>query len=313
MATAAQPKTGTFQPHIEAAREILHAPDFFGGPIHVPADFKWITTTDFQFSSAVQSDYPENNIVYGKLLRAGDDWHTRPTIVLIHGWNDEIGYAWRHPFQARLLHKRGLNVAMLELPYHMKRRPRTKGAVHDFLSEDLCCTVLAAKQAVNDVRSLLAWLHAQGSTRTGLLGVSLGGWLTGLVTCHEERVQFALLNVPVSRMDRVVNELPFCGLIRHSLKSAPSSGFSFEKLNLRSYRPKPRTEDILIVEAVDDLFACKDAIEEFWSAWGKPEIWRVNHAHISGLFSASLLKRQTDWIAAKAFEKNSRTSGSPLA
>lgn len=256
-----------------------------------------MTNEEFQFPSPIRSPWPENDIVYAKLQRTGDDWQRRPTIILIHGWNDEIGYALRHPYQARHFVKAGINAAMIELPYHLRRRPRRSGAVNDFLSENLYCTVLAVRQAVMDIRALLAWLREQGCQQTGLLGVSLGGWLTGLVSSHDDNVSFAVLNVPVARMDRVVNELPFTEPIRRSLRTAGENNFAikFDHLNLRCYKPRVPLDKILIIEAIYDLFACKEAIEEFWQAWGKPEIWRVKHAHITGLFAPGLLKRQVEW------------------
>jgi hypothetical protein len=136
-----------------------------------------------------------------------------------------------------------------------------------------------------------------------LLGVSLGGWLSGLVASHDERVQFAIMNVPVVRMDRAVQELPFCEPLRRSLRDVTQQQRTdFQKLNVRSYQPKAARENILIVEAVDDLFASREAIEELWEIWGRPEIWRVRHAHISGLFSGPLLKRQVKWLASKALQ-----------
>ncbi len=301
LACAAQPEACTFQPHCEEAHELLSHPDLLSAPVSAPEKVKWTSEQEFEFPSAVTSPWPENDVVYAKLQKCGEHWQEKPTVVLVHGWNDEIGYALRHPYQARLFLKAGINVAMIELPYHLKRRPRRAGAVNDFLSEDLRCTVLAAKQAVMDIRALLAWLREQGCSETGLMGVSLGGWLTGLVTTHDANVSFAVMNVPVARMDRVVKELAFTEPIRRSLKLAESKNLTvdFDGLNLRAFRPKAPVDKILIIEAVDDLFACKEAIEEFWAAWGKPEIWRVRHAHITGLFSPFLLRRQVKWVIAK--------------
>ncbi len=299
LASKAQAGAGTYPPNLEGAQELLARPDIFGEPVEAPAAVKWTSEEEFEFDSIVASPWSCNNRVYARLQRCCEEWQSKPTIVLVHGWNDEIGFKLRHPFQARRFLKAGFNVAQIELPYHLKRRPRGKGEVNDFLSEDLQCTVLAARQAVIDIRMLLAWLKKEGCARTGLLGVSLGGWLTGLVITHDHNVDFAVLNVPVSRMDLVVKDLAFAEPLRRSVKLAEEKKMvlNFEKLNLRSYRPKTPLDKILIIEAVDDLFASKEAIEEFWECWGKPEIWRVNHAHISGLFSARLLKRQIRWVA----------------
>jgi hypothetical protein len=300
-ATAAQPKAGTFPAQADEARELYAKPDLFDCPAGVPHDFKWCSETEFQFSSAIPSPYAQNNVVHGKLFRAGDNWQTRPAVVLIHGWNDEFGYTLRHPYLTKQFLKRGINVAMIQLPYHMRRRPRGNGAVNDFLSENLYCTIRAAQQAVSDIRMLLAWLNAQGCPSLGLAGVSLGGWLTGLVTCHDRLLDFVVMTIPVVRMDRVVNELEFCEPIRRSLGK---NHMDFGRFNLRTHTPRVPRENILIIEAIDDLFACKDAIEELWQTWGQPEIWRLRHAHISILFSLALMRRTADWVAGKMQESS---------
>lgn len=288
-----QPKTGIHPPNLAEARELLCRSDFFPATPKAPTDLKWVSKTDFQFTSSIGSRWPENNVVRGKLLRCGEDWKTKPTVILIHGWNDEVGYMFRQPYQARLLLRAGLNAAMLEMPFHVQRRPKGRGAVVDILSEDLLSNMLAVRQGFSDVRALLSWLEAEGCSRVGLWGASLGGWFSGLVSCHDERVRFAALTTPASRMDQVINDLPFCAPVRQSLNGG---SLPFDKLNLRSHRPKVPLEKILIVEGEDDLFISKNGIEEFWEAWGKPEIWRLRHAHITGIFWPPVIQRTVRWI-----------------
>lgn len=293
LACNAQPKPGRFPPRIDEARALLREPDFFGGPVTVP-DLKWSSTHDFQFPSPVASPWPETKTVYGKMYRCGENWADNPTVVLVHGWNDDLGYHFRHRYLAKQLLQAGINSAMVELPYHMQRRPSSPEAVQDFISEDLYCNMLAARQAVADIRSTVAWLDAQGCKRIGLWGVSLGGWLTGLTVSHDDLVRFALLQIPAARMDQVVMTAPFCAPVRHGLKG---DTFDFSQLNLRSYLPKVSRDNLLMIEAEHDLFVSKEAIEELWDLWGRPEIWRLPHAHISILVSLSTLKRGVGWIS----------------
>jgi len=71
-------------------------------------------------------------------------------------------------------------------------------------------------------------------------------------------------------------------------------------LNLVDHHPRSRPERILIVESIHDRFAPVETVEELWNAWGRPEIMRVNHGHISVLISLPVMKRIVNWIAAKA-------------
>ena len=301
LACAAQPKAGTFETCSTEALELLAQPDFFDRQISPLEEMRWKSDTNFEFDSAICSQWPECNVVHGKLFRCGDDWQSKPAVILVHGWNEEIGYRWRHPYLAKRFCEHGVNAAMLELPYHMQRRPRRGGAVNDFLSENLYCSVQAIQQAFFDIRALAQWLSHQGCPTIGLWGISLGAWLCGLTVCHDELIDYAVLTVPVARMDRIVRDVDFCAPLRRGMKDVE---FDFEKLNLTAYRPKVSRDNLLIVEAVYDLFSAPEAVEELWETWNRPEIWRIKHGHITGLFSPALLKRTVAWSVEKSFSRS---------
>jgi dienelactone hydrolase len=279
------------------AEKRLHAPDFFGDPVRAPRDLTFVTDRDFRFSSPIQSPWGRNNTVHGRLFRSAPDWQNKPTVVLVHGWNAETGYRVLYPYLAWRLVRAGVNTAMLELPYHSQRKPRGDDAIRNFLSADLVHVVGATQQAIADTRSLVAWLLAQGCPRVGLWGISLGAWLTGLIACADERLDFAVLQTPVARIDRVIDELEFCRAIRASLDGA---AIRLDRLNLATHRPRLSPENVLIVACQHDLFAPAETIEELWRAWNKPVIWRTRHGHISVLMSAPIMERIVDWIARRA-------------
>jgi dienelactone hydrolase len=294
MAARAMPQPGRHQPHAEEAAALLNDPDFFCDFVQSPGDFKFTGENAFEFQSEIATPWEGNNSVRGKFFRCDEEWKKFPTTILIHGWNDELGYQFRFPYLAGQLKRHKINTATIELPYHLQRRPRGPNAITNFISEDLWRMIEATRQSIADVRALVKWFHAQGCGNVGLWGTSLGAWLTGLIVCHEPLVNFAVLTTPVAKLERVINELAFCAPIRRSYEK---SKMDLAKLNLISHRPKAPRENILIQEAEDDLFAPKEAIEEFWNAWGKPEIWRLRHAHISVLMSVPVMKRTVNWIS----------------
>lgn len=279
------------------AEAILRRPDFFDAPIDAPPDFLLTNETGFRFTSLCPSHWQENNGVFGRLFRAGSAWQTRPCVVLLHGWNGERDYRWKFPWLAWLLNRRGVSAAMIELPYHGRRRPRRPDAPHNFISHDLAHTVSAAQQALTDIRALLAWLHAQGAPVLGICGTSLGGWLAGLLACHEPRLGFAALLTPVPRMDLAIAQLPFCEPIRCGLEKG---SLNLESLSLRAHRPMLSPKRLLLVEARHDVFVPAETIEELGQQWGHPHIWRVPHGHISVLLSAPVMIRMVNWLVACA-------------
>jgi pimeloyl-ACP methyl ester carboxylesterase len=281
----------------QEAAALLKQSEFLSRAVQAPADLYFFNAREFRFKSAVSTPWAENNVVYGKLFRAGKDWRTRPSVVLLHGWNGELGYYYQFPPLAWRLVRAGINVAMIELPYHARRKPAENGAIRNFISHNLHRMVEATYQATSDIRGVMEWLAKQGSPSVGLWGISLGAWLGGLVSCHEPATKFAVLMSPVVRMDRAVQDLPFCAPVRQSLAQVP---LPLDPFNLISYRPVPGLKHILMIESRFDLFAEVETIEELWEAWGRPDIWRLRHGHISILASPIVMERTVRWVAKRA-------------
>lgn len=296
LAANAMPPPGQHQPHMDEAVELLQHPDFFCDFIQSPNDLRFVDDNKFQFRSAISTPWDENNLVHGKLFCCSKDWQKFPSVILLHGWNDELGYQFRFPYVAKNLMQHRMNCAVIELPYHMQRRPHQPGAIKNFISEDLFRMVEATRQSIADTRALINWLGGQSDAPVGLWGSSLGAWLGGLITCAEPRLNISVLTTPVAELERGIGELAFCAPIRRSFDQ---SKLSLDKLNLISHRPKVPRDNILIQEGTDDMFMSIEPIERFWEAWGKPEIWRLRHGHISILMSPAILKRTVKWIAGK--------------
>jgi dienelactone hydrolase len=293
-AAARLPRSTGADAHVGEARRILESPDFFAE--NTPA--ATITFTggkNFRFPSAVTTAAPENNLVSGRISRCGKHWRDRPAVVLLHGWNDRFGYRYRFDWLARRFNRRGINAVAFELPYHFNRRP-SQGPVRNIISEDLGRSMEAIHQALADVNAMVQWLAGQGCPRISIMGYSLGGWLAGLVACHNPRVTSAVLVSPVSRMDRAIDELAFCALVREALLKQP---MDLSRLNLRSHKPRLTRGFILLVEAEHDLFVPAESTEELWHAWGNPELWTLSHGHITILASSDMMKRATKWVGMR--------------
>ena len=290
-------RSGRIEPgEIDRAEAILADDGFFTAEVSPADTLIFHGTHAFTFQSRVTTPWAENNVVHGKLYRAGKDWVSKPSVLLVHGWNGELGYYYQFPLIARLLNRSGLNAAMIELPYHARRRPSGNGAINNFISHDLIRMLEATQQAIADLRAVLAWLCAQGSPLLGMWGVSLGAWLTGLVTASDPAVRLAVFMSPVVSLDQAIRELPFCEPIRNSLGGRH---FDVQKLNLVNQRPHCAPEGVLIMESLQDLFAPPETVESVWKAWSEPDIWRLRHGHISILASVPMMLRVSRWIGRK--------------
>ncbi len=282
---------------LNQAESLLNQPDFFDCAVGAPPTLVFRNKHEFVFDSPRPSPWAENNLVWGRLYRCDDDpWAGRGTVIMLHGWNAELGYELAFPKLARQLNRAGINAAMIEMPYHGRRKPRQRDAARNFLSDDLAHILRGTQQALADARALLSWLEQQGCWHLGLWGISLGAWFSGLVACHDPRVRFAVLSTPVPRIDRLVAESLFCEPIRRVLQNRP---VSLSSLNLVSHQPLISPRSILIVESVHDLFAPLDTVEELWERWGRTDILRTRHGHISAMMSPMVTTRTLGWLTQR--------------
>jgi len=119
----------------------------------------------------------------------------RPAVILIHGYR-----CGQYPLEERLwpvqwLFDRGLDVALFVLPFHAVRSgPRSPS----FPGSDPRVTNEGFRQAVLDLRALVAFLRDRGSDAVGVMGMSLGGYTTSLLATLDERVAFAVPIIPLA-------------------------------------------------------------------------------------------------------------------
>jgi hypothetical protein len=63
---------------------------------------------------------------------------------------------------------------------------------------------------------------------------------------------------------------------------------------------------MILIEGIHDLFAERQPMRELWQKWQQPEIWRLPHGHISGLFVPGLTRRVLDWLQPRLDESFNR-------
>jgi len=295
MAAATMPRPDGRNQQLAEALQLIDSPEFIPPDVK-PAQVQFIGKDRLHFATPRPGPWVENNTVQGRIYRCAERWQERPTVLLLHGWNDAIDHYVRFPSMARQLNRHGLNAATLEAPFHFQRRPRQLGAWSNFLCPDILRVAEAARQAVAETRAFAEWLRLQGCRAVGLMGISLGGWLGGLTVCHDNRFACAVFLVPVARLDVLVEQAAFCRDIRQAWQGRP---VATGRLNLTELRPVIPKENILLIEAIHDLFVPPATTEELWRAWGQPDIWRLPSGHISVLYAPHLQHRIIHWMAPR--------------
>lgn len=292
-ATRSVPSTAEPFQELDRARALLEDADFSCSFIKEPPEIEFDSATCFRFPSHFSSRWPENDVVHGKFMRSGDG-RGRPTVLLLHGWNGELGYRYLFPYLGRRLCAFGINAMMIELPYHGKRRPRHNGRSLNLISGDLLQMLQATRQTLADARSAMAWVEQETGRPPALWGFSMGGWLAGLLACSSCPTDAAVLFTPITRMDRAIAELPFCRAIQDCIRGQP---LTLERVNLTEHQPWIDPRRILFVGSRYDLFAPLETVEECWQQWRGSELWRVRHGHISVLMSLIIMERVVRWLA----------------
>ncbi len=286
------PPANARKPRLEEALQLLQGPDFIPAETQ-PARLEFNPASSglhFRFPTPRPCGFAENNVVHGRLYRCAERWQDRPAIILLHGGRiDFINHCLGYPLVARRCHRASFNAATLQAPYHFRRRPRQPGSLR---SPDYLQFAEAMAQAVAEIRALTGWLLGEGCPAVALWGLSLGGWLAGLTACRDARLASVVLTEPgvgfdCSSRERVFwPERAFCSAIREAWQAQRSAlqTLNLTPLNLASSQPAIPKENILLIEAIHDLFVPKEAVEELWQAWGRPDIWRLPRGHVGLAF-----------------------------
>lgn len=120
----------------------------------------------------------------------------RPWVVVLHGHRMGEPRDLMLLGSFRLRKELGVDVAHLVLPMHGPRNRDRQS--QPFPGVDPIANFVGMAQAVSDARALLAWLRAEGASRIGVYGVSLGGHVTAMLAGLEPELDCVVAGVPTS-------------------------------------------------------------------------------------------------------------------
>lgn len=227
--------------------------------------------------------YVENLTVHARWFRGRTP---RPVAICLHGWGGGAYWLEERAFLVPYLDRMGLDAVLFQLPFHGQRAPRQaprSGAL--FPSAHVVRTNEAFGQAIHDLRGLAGWLRREGAPAIGVMGMSLGGYTTGLWASLDDRLAFAVPIIPAVSMS---------GLMwRHGGNSpqrreAEKLGISQDLLDgvFEVHSPLSRpvrlpAERLLIIAGRGDRITPPDQARTLWRHWGEPELHWFAGGHLA--------------------------------
>ena len=250
---------------------------------------------DLQFQSPYQPVNPREREAYGKHRRnriaharywrhEGD---ARPTLIAIHGFSADPYWLNEWFFELPRYFNMGCDVLLVTLPFHGRRKGRLAPfSGHGFFAGGISRMNEAFGQAIFDLRIFLDFLlEDQGAPSVGATGISLGGYTAALLAAVDERLSFAIPNVPlVSIADLVMEWHPISMATRGIMGALKLSLADIRKLvavhSPLSYPVKLPKERLLIIGGVGDRMAPPKHARLLWEHWDKPDIHWFAGSHL---------------------------------
>ncbi|MGB5695145.1 MAG: alpha/beta hydrolase family protein [Polyangiales bacterium] len=249
-----------------------------------------------------------NRVAYTRLIRHRNG--PRPTIVAIHGFTAE-GYLINEWFFALpWFYRMGCDIALFTLPFHGARQTRfSPFSGHGFFAGGSSRFNEAVAQSVFDFRILLDWLQReQGVEQVGVTGLSLGGFVSAMLASVENRLAFALPNVPIiSVADLVLEWQPIGALMRAALAATGLSPADARRLIAVScpltYPPVLPRERLMIVGGAGDRLAPPKHSRLLWDHWQRCRMYWFPGSHSIHLDRGKYLTEMARFMVNLGFLK----------
>jgi hypothetical protein len=248
-----------------------------------------------------------NRVAHARLLRHRGN-QPRPTIVAIHGFTADWYLINEWFFALPWFYRMGCNVALFTLPFHGPRQTRfSPFSGHGYFAGGASRLNEAVAQSVFDFRILFDWLQRErGAEQIGVTGLSLGGFTTAMLASVEDRLAFAIPNVPVvSLADLVLEWQPIGWLLRGALLT---KGMGLQDVRRMvavscplSYAPVLPPERLMIVGGVGDRLAPPKHSRLLWDHWGRCRIHWFPGSHIIHMDRGVYLTEMARFMVGRGF------------
>ena len=219
--------------------------------------------------------HAENRTAHARLFLAKEP---RPAVVLVHGYMAGQWAVEERAWPISWLLRRGLDVAIVVLPFHALRG-RPGGGAPPFPGADPRFTNEGFRQAMLDVRGLVGFLRARGAPEVGAMGMSLGGYTTALLASVEPKLGFAVPIIPLASIADFARDQGRLGTDEQARMQHAALEAANAVVSPLARTPLVSRERLLVIGAEADAITPIAHAERLAAHWGAPLV-RIHGGHL---------------------------------
>jgi pimeloyl-ACP methyl ester carboxylesterase len=212
------------------------------------------------------------------------DHRPAATVIALHGFTMGQPRFDAFVLMAMQWFKLGLDVALVTLPFHGARCPRTARYSGElFGSWNVGRLNESVRQSVHDVDLVMRWMASDSDAPVGIIGLSLGGYVTSVLASVRSTPAFVVPVVPAVSLAALPSQL--FALSRHRRTDPP---LSLEQLEVAYRVHSPLTyelavpkERVLIIAGRGDRIVPPEHPYALWKHWDEPAIHWYSGSHFA--------------------------------
>jgi len=245
-----------------------------------------------------------NEVFYARMWRHKK--RSTATIVALHGWGMGDQRVNSLVFLPGIFYRLGLDVVLVELPYHGRRQAPEDFQKNGLLfpGPDMFRTNEAMGQTIFDLRQLIAYLQNQGNVNIGCIGMSFGAY-SGSLLASLDPLAFFIPIVPVACLAETAWEIVTRSPGFLELKNRGLSLDLFKTIfhvhSPLSYVPQTPRENVLVISGIGDSVVPARQAKLLWDHWRGPETYRMYGGHTEHLKRARAMRRAIKFLKNRGF------------
>ena len=256
---------------------------------------------------AAYASHRKNRIAWAEHWRHPGE--PRPTICVIHGFMADPYWVNSRFLALPWFYKQGYDVLLMTLPFHGRRQSTgSPFSGYGYFAHGILHVNECMAHAVHDFRLFLDYLFRLGVPKAGVTGISLGGYTTGVLAAVEDRLSFALPNVPVvSLVDLLYEWFPVSPILKAGLRIG---GINIHEARHTmavscplTYKPLLPKEKLMIISGAGDRLAPPKHTRLLWEHWGRCRLHWFPGNHIIHLDQGKYLKDMAQFLRDTGFDR----------